>query len=361
MEQTKHLPLSLYGLEAETIAEILSLTKNFQAKQIFNWLVKGVYTFEAMTDLPKAERERLSSLMSSACSSSIHTSETDESGATKMGIRLHDGKVVECVLLVDKKGRHTACLSSQVGCAQGCTFCRTGTMGLFRNLSAEEIIEQYIHLRTLSSKPITHIVYMGMGEPMANIAAVTRSVRYLHDDRTFNISLRRITVSTCGVVPGILKLTEQKLPVKLAISLVSADNRIRDTIMPVNKTWNIHELQKALLRYQHLGGKRITIEYCMLGGVNTEEASAKKLALYVANMDAMVNLIPWNPAEGLPYRTPTEEEIDQFTRYLTRMRVNFTRRRSRGRQINGACGQLAVPLNKGLDLDYELMLEDDEE
>lgn len=361
MQQNTNPPLSLYGLEAQTIAEILSLPKSFYAKQIFNWLVKGVYTFDAMTDLPKAERERLSSLMSSACSSTIHTAETDESGATKMGIRLHDGKVVECVLLIDKKGRHTACLSSQVGCAQGCTFCRTGTMGLLRNLSAEEIIEQYIHLLSASKQPITHIVYMGMGEPLANIVPVTRSIRYFHNPTTFNISLRRITVSTCGVVPGILKLAEQKLPVKLAVSLVSADNRLRDRIMPVNKTWDIMALKKALLHYQRLGGKRFTIEYCMLGNTNTDEISAKKLASYVRDLDVIVNLIPWNPAEELPYQTPTEEEIDHFTLLLDRLHVNYTRRRSRGRQINGACGQLAVPINKGLDLDYESMVDEDDE
>lgn len=361
MQQTNQLPLSLYGLEDQTIAEILSLSKSFYAKQIFNWLAKGVYTFDQMTDLPKAERERLSSLMKSACSSTIHTSDTDESGATKMGIRLHDGKVVECVLLVDKKGRHTACLSSQVGCAQGCTFCKTGTMGLYRNLSAEEIIEQYIHLLSASKQPITHIVYMGMGEPLANIASVTRSIRYFHNPNTFNISLRRITVSTCGVVPGILKLAEQKLPVKLAVSLVSADNRLRSRIMPVNQTWDIHALKKALIHYQRLGGKRFTIEYCMLSTINTDEISAKKLASYVKDMDVMVNLIPWNPAEGLPYQTPTEEEIDHFALLLDRMHVNYTRRRSRGREINGACGQLAVPINKGLELEYELISDEDEE
>jgi 23S rRNA (adenine2503-C2)-methyltransferase len=312
-----------------------------------------------MTNLPKNERERLASLMSSACSSTVESSESDESGATKMGIRLHDGKIVECVLLIDKKGRHTACLSSQVGCAMGCTFCRTGTMGLLRNLSAEEIIEQYVHLLGVSKQPITHIVYMGMGEPLANIAAVTRSIRYFHNKDAYNISLRRITISTCGVVPGILKLAEQKLPVKLAVSLVTADNRTRDRIMPVNQKWDIMELKKALIHYQRVGGKRFTLEYCMLGGINTDEFSAKKLSTYVKDMDVIVNLIPWNPAEELPYQSPSEEEIDHFTLMLDRLHVNYTRRRSRGQEINGACGQLAVPLNKGLE--YDLMVDEEDE
>lgn len=359
MDTEQKLPLSLFGLQPQTLVEVLALPKAFYGKQIFKWLVRGATSFDQMTDLPKTERERLSALMSSFWSSSVHTTETDESGATKMGVKLHDGKIVECVLLVDKKGRHTACLSSQVGCAMGCTFCRTGTMGLLRNLAAEEIIEQYVHLTNASDQPITHIVYMGMGEPLANIAAVTKSIRYLHQEDTFNISLRRITISTCGIVPGILKLAEQKLPVKLAVSLVTADNRQRDTIMPVNKRWDIHELKKALIHYQRLGGKRFTIEYCLLHNTNTDETSAKKLATYVRDMDVVVNLIPWNPAEELPWETPSDEEIDQFALYLDRMHVNYTRRRSRGREINGACGQLAVPINKGLE--YELMLDEGDE
>ncbi len=359
MEQEKKLPLSLYGLDADTIADLLSLPKKFYGKQIFNHLVKGVTTFDQMTDLPKLERQRLTELMPNVCSSTIETQETDESGATKMGIRLHDGRVVECVLLIDKKGRHTACLSSQVGCAMGCTFCRTGTMGLIRNLSAEEIIEQYVHLNGASKQSITHIVYMGMGEPLANIASVTRSIRYFHQEDTYNISLRRITISTCGVVPGILKLAEQKLPVKLAVSLVTADNRLRDMLMPVNRTWDIETLKRALIHFQRLGGKRFTIEYCMLHNTNTDDANAKKLASYVQGLDVVVNLIPWNPAEELPFETPTEEEIDHFTLLLDRYHVNYTRRRSRGRKINGACGQLAVPLNK--DLQYDLMVDEDED
>ncbi|MGE4583492.1 MAG: 23S rRNA (adenine(2503)-C(2))-methyltransferase RlmN [Sphaerochaeta sp.] len=359
MQQKTNLPLSLYGLDPDTLVEVLALPKRFYGKQIFNWLVKGVFSFDQMTDLPKNERERLSALMPSAASSTIQTTETDESGATKMGIQLYDGKVVECVLLVDKKGRHTACLSSQVGCAMGCTFCRTGTMGLLRNLSTEEIIEQYIHLLKVSDEPITHIVYMGMGEPLANISAVTRSIRYFHQTDTFNLSLRRITISTCGVVPGILKLAEQKLPVKLAVSLVTADNLQRSRIMPVNRSWDTNALKKALIHFQRVGGKRFTFEYCMLSGTNTDEVNAKKLASYVKDLDVVVNLIPWNPAEGLPYTTPTEEEIDRFTSYLDHMHVNYTRRRSRGREINGACGQLAVPLNKGLE--YELMLDEQDD
>lgn len=360
MEQEKRIPLSLYGLSAEDIVTLLDLPKPFYGRQIYAWLIKGATSFDEMTNLPKLERERLTALMPSPCSSRVVSSTSDESGATKMAIRLYDNSLVECVLLVDRKGRHTACLSSQVGCAMGCTFCRTATMGLERNLAAEEIIEQYTHLLKVSKEPITHIVYMGMGEPLANIVAVTRSIRFFHQEQGFNISMRRITISTCGIVPGILKLTEQKLPVKLAVSLVTADNKLRSRIMPVNKKWDLNELKRALLHYQRLGGKRFTIEYCMLHDTNTDEESAKKLAAYLKGLDAIVNLIPWNPSEDLPWEAPSEAEVDRFAHLLDRWNVKYTLRRSRGQQINGACGQLAVDLSKEMEYDF-LDDSDDEE
>ncbi|MFA6690182.1 MAG: 23S rRNA (adenine(2503)-C(2))-methyltransferase RlmN [Sphaerochaetaceae bacterium] len=354
-ESKRRLPLSLYGLSPRDIQEALDLDRQYQGNQIWEWLVKGATNFEQMSNLSKAERERLSKLMPSFMSSAIISTQTDETGATKLAIKLFDGQVVECVLLKDKDGRGTACLSCQVGCAMGCTFCRTGTMGLVRNLAAEEIIEQFIHLRSLGDD-ITHIVFMGMGEPMANLGPVVKSIRYFHDPAGLDIGLRRITISTCGVAPGILKLAEQKLGVRLAVSLVTADNDQRDLLMPANKAWPLEELRKALIRYQRIIGKRFTFEYCMIHGINTDEASAKKLAKYIRDMDVMVNLIPWNPAAELPWETPTMQEINEFTTMLDHMRIPYTRRFSRGRGINGACGQLAVPLNNvGTDNDTPAM------
>ena len=223
----------------------------------------------------------------------------------------------------------------------GCTFCRTGTMGLIRNLQAFEIIEQFVHLRRIAADT-THIVFMGMGEPMANFAEVVQAITYLHDPEGFDIGLRRITISTCGLVPGILQLAEINLPVKLAVSLVTADNRLRTEIMPVNKAYPLDDLKKALLRYQHVVGKRFTLEYVMLHGQNTDSNSAKKLANFIRGLDVIVNLIPWNPAAELPWETPGKKEIDSFMRELDLLGVPYTRRFSRGRGVNGACGQLAV-------------------
>lgn len=342
-EQTKRLPLSLYGLSPQDICAALNLQKLYQGRQIWDWLVKGATSFEQMTNLSLVERHRLQELMPTFVSSCVLSSQTDESGAVKLAVKLYDGQVIECVMLTDKENRKTACLSSQVGCAMGCAFCRTGTMGLVRNLAAEEIIEQFMHLRALGE--ITHIVFMGMGEPMANFGAVMRAIRYFHDPEGLDIGLRRITVSTCGVAPGISKLAEQKLGIRLAVSLVTADNAQRDELMPVNKAWPLDELKKSLIHYQHVGGKRFTFEYCMIHDVNTDEKSARKLAQYIRDLDVVINLIPWNPAAELPWETPTTQEINEFTNMLDRLRVSYTRRFSRGRNINGACGQLAVPLN----------------
>jgi 23S rRNA (adenine2503-C2)-methyltransferase len=339
---------SLYGLNAEQIYSFLALAKPYQAKQIQRWLLKGVTEFSEMTDLSKAERERLTSIMGRAISSEVVTSESDESGATKLGIRMDDGAIIEAVLLIDERGRETACLSSQVGCAQNCSFCKTATMGLIRNLQAFEIIEQFIHLQKVAKGSITHIVYMGMGEPLANTSEVIASINAFHDPTYFDISLRRITLSTCGIVSGIERLAREKIGVQLAVSLVTADNRLRSTVMEVNKRFNVHELKDALIAYQRANDRRITVEYCLLGGVNTDEANAYKLATWLEGLDALVNLIPWNPVEELPYTTPTEREVNSFGQILDRLGITYSRRRWRGRSIEGACGQLAVPLNTSI-------------
>jgi len=347
MSDQEKLPLSLFGLSAEQITDALHLNKKFQGKQIFEWTVKGALSFEEITNLSKGLREDLSARMPSTASSKVIEKQVDDH-ATKLAVELYDGNVIECVLLTDKNDRKTACLSSQVGCAMGCKFCRTATMGMIRNLSAEEIIEQYVHLTKLG--PITHIVFMGMGEPMNNMEKVLRAIHYFHAENTYNISLRRITISTCGIIPGINKLAETGLPIKLAISLVSADNPTRSHVMPVNDAYGLDKLRRALLHYQNKGGKRFTLEYCMLSGVNVDERAANKLASFTQNLDAVVNLIPWNPAAELPWTTPTTQEMNKFCAFLDDFNVKYTRRYTKGRDINGACGQLAT---KSIS-DYEL-------
>lgn len=323
---------------------ILSLDKPFQARIIRDNLIKGVTSFDEMTSLPKALRERLSKERGSALTGRIIRKEEADS-TVKIAVSFPDGAIIECVRLSDGTGRYTACLSSQVGCAMGCAFCKTGTMGLIRNLTAGEIVEEFILLSSLGER-ISHIVFMGMGEALHNFTASIDAAMELHREYGFDISFRKMTISTCGLVPGINKLTELDIPIRLAVSLVSADDDIRSDIMKVNRSYPLKELKDALLRFQHHQDRRLTLEYCMLSGVNTDRKSAEQLASFVKGLDALVNLIPWNPIPELGFRTPAEEEIRQFEKDLKSLGINYTIRRSKGRSISGACGQLATEARK---------------
>lgn len=332
---------SIFAKNPKELSELLGLEKAFQGKQVYQWAVKGVFSFDAMTNLPKVLRERLSNEHPSTFSSKVLTSQTDDDGAAKLALELFDGNIVECVLLTDKEGELTACVSSQVGCAMGCRFCRTGTLKLKRNLKDFEIVEQFMHLQNVAPGKISHVVFMGMGEPFANLENVLSAITFLHDPEGLNLSHRRITISTCGVVPGINELARRKVPVKLAVSLVTADDEKRSSLMPVNRAYPLKELRDALVRFQKVSGRRFTFEYCMIHDMNIAEEDADKLARFCRNLEVIVNLIPFNPCPELPYETPTDSEIRFFTNALTRRGVEYTIRISRGRSIRGACGQLA--------------------
>jgi len=337
---------SLYGLTPKEIAEKLNLSKKFQGTQIFEWLNRGVISFEEMSNLSKELRNSLiEDEEIKIVSSKVIDKQEDESGAIKIALELIDGKVIETVLLKDKEGQQTACLSSQVGCAMGCKFCRTGTMRLERNLESFEIIEQFFHLVNLYGK-IDHIVFMGMGEPLANVDSVVLALQYFHNPKGLNMSYRRITISTSGLVPGLKKLQACGLPVKLAVSIVSADETIRSSLMPINRKYDLRQLKAAIIEWQHEFKRRVTFECCLISGINTSEMDARKLYFFCTNIDVMLNLIPFNEAAELDYQTPSEDEIDDFCSYLDRYGLSYTRRFSRGRNVNGACGQLAVKQNR---------------
>ena len=332
---------SLYGLSPKEIAALLPDEKPFRGEQIFSWVQKGAEAFDEMVNIPKRIRQQLTEAGWGLLSSWIVEERMDPDGTAKLGIKLTDDAVIECVLLTDDKGRKTACLSSQVGCAMGCAFCRTGTMGLMRNLKAAEIVEQF-HLLQKRFGEISHIVYMGMGEPLANIKAVRKSIEILNHPKGVNVGLRKITISTCGLVEGIRELAEQGPHVKLAISLVAADNELRSSIMPINNAYPIEELKQAIKTYQEKTGRRITLEYVLLGGVNDSRRDANRLSDYIRGLHAVINLIPWNPGAELDFEAPDEQAVRRFTEYLTQNGVQVTRRYRRGRGVNGACGQLAV-------------------
>ncbi len=341
MTEKRKMPKSLYAMSPNELLGALQLEKGFQGKQIYSWLMKGVTSFDEMSNLPKTLREELKANMKSPFSSTVIEVQEDGSDAIKLAIALHDGLIVEAVILSDGKGRSTACLSSQVGCAMGCAFCRTGTMGLQRNLQAFEIVEQFIHIRKIAPET-SHIVFMGMGEPLANRDQVIKAIEHLHNKEGGDISHRRMTISTCGLIPGILALAELNLPVRLAISLTTADNNQRNILMPINQRYNLDELKKALLHYQHIMKKRFTLEYVMLSEENMSEYHAKKLAQFVRNLEVVVNLIPYNSASELSFVRPGRKEIAKFSQYLDDLGVPYTKRLSKGGTINGACGQLAV-------------------
>lgn len=342
----EHAAFSLFAKYPEQIAQALNLEKAFQGKQIYQWLVKGARCFDEMTNLPKALREKLNGEYSSPFSSTVVTSQTDDDGAAKLALRLFDSNIVECVLLTDAEGNLTACVSSQAGCAMGCKFCRTGTLKLKRNLFDFEIIEQFMHLQSVAPGKISHVVFMGMGEPMANIENVLSAISFMHDPDGIGLSHRRITISTCGVVTGINELAKRRVPVKLAVSLVTADDQKRSSLMPVNKAFPLKTLREALVRFQKVSGRRFTFEYCMIHDQNIYEEDADNLSRFCKGLEVIVNLIPFNPCPELPFETPTENEMRSFTDMLKRRGVDYTIRISRGRTIKGACGQLAGKLEE---------------
>ena len=250
------------------------------------------------------------------------------------------------MLLTDKEGELTAGVSSQAGCAMGCRFCRTGTLKLKRNLEDFEIVEQFMHLQHVAPGKISHVVFMGMGEPLANLDNVVSAISFLHDPDGLNLSHRRITISTCGLVPGINELSKRKVPVKLAVSLVTADDTVRSELMPVNRAFPLRVLRDALERFQKVSGRRFTFEYCMIHDKNIADQDADKLARFCRGLEVIVNLIPFNPCPELPFETPSVAEIRKFTNALTQRGVEYTIRISRGRSIKGACGQLAGKLEE---------------
>jgi len=335
--KTDKIPIA--SLTPEELTEALKLAPSFRGKQIFRWLWRGVLDFEKMTNLPLTEREELAG--KAGLTTLITETHIDEDSTVKLKIRLADGLFIETVLLVDERGRKTACLSVQVGCGMRCAFCRTGLMGLKRNLKDYEIAEQLLHLLSLYGR-IDNIVLMGMGEPLENLDAVRGAVGIFHHPEGLGMSLRRITISTCGIVSGIEELAGRGPHVRLALSLVTADPSLREKLMPVTRQNPLDRVKDALISYQRKTGRRITLEIVLLAGVNDRPRDAEYLVSFARGLKVVVNLIPWNPASDLDFSSPSGEEVARFKRMLEEAGFNVTERYRRGRGINGACGQLMV-------------------
>jgi len=321
--------------------------KPYRARQLFRWLhQKGAATLEEMSDLPAGFRTRLAvELRLTVLARAEERRSAD--GTIKWTWRTHDGKLVESVYMPEAE-RRTLCVSSQVGCAVGCTFCLTGTMGLARNLEPGEIVDQ-VHRanRRLvelglgeGPRPLTNLVFMGMGEPLANYRSLKVALDLLLSEDGPNFSQRRVTVSTSGLVPVIRRLGEETF-VKLAVSLNATTDAQRDAIMPINKRYPLAELLAACRAFPTRNGRRITFEYVLLAGVNDDLEDARRLARLLSGIPTKVNLIPYNENPGLGFRAPPPGRLSAFQDELVRHNLTVVVRRSRGSDISAACGQLA--------------------
>ncbi len=301
-----------------------------------------------MTDLSKALRETLSEL---AFFSSLHpdVKEISADGTIKYALKLSDGKIIESVL-IPEDDRHTLCVSTQVGCAMACSFCMTGTMGLSRNLTPAEIVNQVCavreDLRHSKAGEINNLVFMGMGEPLANFDNVIKSLDILLDELGLNFSDRKITVSTCGIVPRLKELGE-KFKVNLAISLHAADNETRSRIMPINKRYSLDQLLDACRSFPLPKRKRIMFEYILLKDINDSDRDAENLARILQNIPCKINLLPCNEAPEIPYKKPSAARIETFQNILKDHGFTVLLRTSRGADISAACGQLATQCTPG--------------
>ena len=314
--------------------------KPFRAKQLYQWIhVKLAPSLDDMTNLSKDFRERLKE---NAHYTSLETVEMFESGidgTRKYLFGLGDGNIIESVLMRYKHG-NSVCISSQVGCRMGCRFCASTLDGLERNLTAGEMLDQIYRIQMSTGERVSNVVVMGSGEPMDNYDNLIRFIHLLSDENGLNISQRNITVSTCGIVPGIKKLCEEGLSITLALSLHAPNDEVRKTLMPVANKYSLSEVLPACKEYFEKTGRRLTFEYSLVQGVNDNLEEAKKLAALLKDMHGHVNLIPVNPIKERDYKQSNKEAIEEFKSYLEKKGINVTVRREMGRDIGGACGQL---------------------
>ncbi len=314
----------------------------YRADQLYSWVYRKRHrTTEGMLNLPRVLREELGSRFDLSSPPVFSAHHSKDGNTHKFVLALEDGVRVECVSMRTAR-RLTFCLSSQVGCALKCAFCATGLMGLKRNLRAEEIVGQVVAMGDFHgwNDDRFNIVFMGMGEPLANYAPVLESIRILHDPGGLNLGLRRITVSTSGLVPQIRELAGERMAVGLAISLHATTDELRDRLVPVNKRWPLRELLQAGREYGQASGRRVTLEYTLLAGVNDSIEDADRLGAFARELPSKINLIPYNPVPGLEWKRPSPQAVERFAERLYPRAPAVTVRQTLGGEIWAACGQL---------------------
>ncbi len=331
-------------LSSLTLEQLSALLKemgqpSFRAKQIFHWIHQKLVTdFSQMTDQPKKLLAQLEENWYLAAPM-IERRQQAKDGTVKYLLRMADGNCIETVVMRYNYG-NTVCVSTQVGCRMGCRFCASTQAGRVRNLEAGEIVSEIYTAQKDIGERISHIVLMGIGEPLDNYENVMDFLHIISSPDGVNIGMRNISLSTCGLVPGIGRLAEENLQLTLSVSLHAPFNDIRSSMMPVNNAFPLEKLMPAVRDYQKTTGRRVSFEYSMVRGVNDSEACARKLAQLIRGMGAHVNLIPINPVDGSPYSASDAENVRRFQKLLTDLGVNATVRRRLGSEISAACGQL---------------------
>lgn len=320
----------------------------FRGRQLARWIYgRRASSFAEMTDLPRKLRERFASTARLSRLRLVVRSDASDGLTTKALFSLGDGSTVETVLMRYDDGRRTACVSTQVGCGMGCAFCATGLAGLGRNLTAGQIVDQVAAIEQVCGERVTHVVFMGMGEPLANYEATLRALRLLNAPYGARIGMRHLTLSTVGLVPQIRRLARERLQITLAVSLHAPNDELRSRLVPINRRWPIADLMAASREYAGLTGRRVTFEYVLMAGVNDHAGHARQLAALLRGWPSHLNVIPWNPVCGTEYRRPTGDEVQRFAGLVRRAGAAVTIRIDRGLDIDAACGQLRRTQTEG--------------
>jgi len=337
---------NLFGLTlAELETELAPLPK-FRAKQIAAHIYKhGMKNFDAMNDLPKNLRGELSERYEIKIAELLKRVDSKDGLTTKFLLGLADGAAIEIVLMRHDYG-NSVCISSQVGCQMGCKFCASTLKGLERNLTAAEMLGEIFFANEILDKAIDSVVIMGTGEPLMNYDELIKMLRLLHEDYCLGMSYRKITISTCGIVPAIKKLRDEKIPVTLSISLHAPDDKLRSALMPINSAFDLKSLLAAGNDYAQSTGRRVTYEYILIGGVNDTEEHARRLSKILSGQLANVNLIPFNPVNERSFSPPTNHAIKKFFHFLNTHGIGATIRKEMGADVNAACGQLRAKITR---------------